>query len=75
MAPRKAVKKTPPTPEEVMQAIMTRPTIPLWPHCGFALNLSRPATFAAAREGKIKTLSMGRRRPAITSHLRKILEI
>ena len=68
------LKKTP-TPEEMMNDIATRPTVPLWPHCGFALNLSRPGTFAAARTGKIKTLNIGRRRPALTSHLRKILEI
>jgi hypothetical protein len=70
-----ARRETTITPQQMLEDIRTRPTVPLWPHAGWALNLSKPGTYAAARRGEIETLEMGRRKPAITAPLRKKLQI
>jgi hypothetical protein len=64
-----------PTPDEMMKAIMSRPTVPLWPHAGWAHNLSRGGTYQAANRGEIATIKLGRKRPALTGPLRKKLQM
>jgi hypothetical protein len=64
-----------PTPEEMLHDIKTRPTVPLWPHAGWACGLSRGGTYEAARLGRIATLELGRKKPALTAPLRKQLGI
>ena len=63
------------TPEQMLKDIKSRPTVPLWPHAGWALNLSRTGVYAAARRGDIVTDKTSRRRPALTGPLRKRLAI
>jgi hypothetical protein len=63
------------TPQQMLEDIKTRPTVPLWPHAGWAYGLSRPGTYAAARRGDIETLKGGRRRPALTAPMREKLMI
>lgn len=63
------------TPEQMLKDIKSRPTVPLWPHAGWALKLSRTGVYAAARRGDIVTDKTSRRRPALTGPLRKRLAI
>jgi propanediol utilization protein len=63
------------TPEQMLNDIKLRPTVPLWPHAAWAHGLNRPGAYAAARRGDIVTLQMGRRRPALTGPLRRKLQI
>lgn len=59
--------------DEIRNAILTKLTVPLWPVAGRALDLSRNATYDAARRGDIPTIPMGRRKPVATAWLRKTL--
>ncbi len=62
--------------KQLRQAIMTRLTVPLWPHAGKALGISRSTAYARARAGAIKTIDDGRpgtKKPVPTSFLRKEL--
>jgi hypothetical protein len=60
---------------KIRRDIMTKLTVPLWPHAGKALGLGRSSTFDAARTGAIETLDLPgiRRKPVPTSFLRKKL--
>jgi hypothetical protein len=68
-------KRWPLTPEQMMEDILTRPTVPLYPHAAWACDLSRGATYEAARRGDIQTIGLGRKRPALTGPLRRQLKI
>lgn len=61
--------------KQLRQAIMTRLTVPLWPHAGKALGISRSTAYARARAGSIKTIGDGHgtKKPVPTSFLRKEL--
>ena len=59
--------------KEIREAILSKLTVPLWPHAGKALGLGRNLTFEGARNGEIKTIQVGRRRPVPTSWLRERL--
>jgi hypothetical protein len=59
--------------QKIRRDIMTKLTVPLWPDAGMALGLSRSLTYAGAREGEIRTITVGRRKPVPTSWLRKKL--
>lgn len=60
--------------KQLRQAIMTRLTVPLWPHAGKALGISRSTAYARARTGDIVTLGgPGQKQPVPTSFLRKKL--
>lgn len=62
------------TDEEILHAILTKPTVPLWPVTGRALSLGRSATYAAAAKGGIPVLDVGaRQKPVPTAWLRKKL--
>jgi hypothetical protein len=59
---------------EIRRDIMTKLTVPLWPHAGWAFNLGRSATYDAERAGKIKTIDdVGHKKPVPTAWLRKKL--
>jgi hypothetical protein len=64
------------TPQQMMNDIRERPTVPVWPHAGWAHGFkSKGGAYAAARRGEIATIKLGRRTPAITAPLRKRLQI
>jgi excisionase family DNA binding protein len=48
--------------------------LPLWPEAGEVLDLGRSATYAAAKNGEIKTIRFGRLRKVPTAWLRKKLD-
>ena len=52
-----------------------RPTLPLWPDTGRALDLSRSSTYEAARRGEIPTIRFGRRLVVPTVALRRMLAL
>lgn len=58
---------------EIREAILTRLTVPLWPHAGRAVGSSRNATYDSARRGDIPTLDISRKKPVPTSWLRQKL--
>jgi hypothetical protein len=63
------------TPEEILQDIKTRPTVPLWPHAAWAYGRGRGAIYEDARAGRVETVELGRSRPALTAPLRRRLGI
>jgi hypothetical protein len=62
-----------PTLQEILEDIRTKPTVPLWPHVGTVLGISRGSTYAAARRGDFELLEVGRLKRAISAPLRKRL--
>jgi hypothetical protein len=58
---------------EIRRQIMTKLAVDLWPTTGKALGLGRSATYDAAREGKIKTIDVGHKKPVPTAWLRQVL--
>jgi hypothetical protein len=69
------LKRWPLTPQQMLEDIRTRPTVPLYPHAAWAYDLSRGGTYEAAKRGDIETVGMGRKRPALTGPLRRQLKI
>jgi hypothetical protein len=63
------------TLEQALKEIRTKPVVPLWPHAGLALGLSRGGVYAAAARKEIDVLEVGRLKKAITASLRKQLGI
>jgi hypothetical protein len=61
--------------DELERAILERFTVPLWPHTGQALGISRGSTYEGARNGEIPTIAIGNRRPVPTDWLRQVLRI
>ena len=60
--------------KKIINAILTRPTVEVWPFAGPPLGYrSKSASYDAARKGLIRTLEMGRKRPVPTSWLRHVL--
>jgi len=59
--------------KEILEEIRTKPTVPLWPHVGKALGISRGSTYNAAERGEIELIEIGRRKLAITAPLRRKL--
>jgi hypothetical protein len=45
---------------EARKLLESSALLPLWPHVGNILGLSRGATYAAAERGDIKTVRLGR---------------
>lgn len=58
---------------EILEDIRSRPTVPVWPHAGMALNLSRTSSYAAAKRKEIETIQIGRSIRVPTFWLRKKL--
>ena len=65
--------KPPKTIQQIMDDIRTRPTVPLWPHVGKALGVSRGKVYALAHDNKIQTIKLGSSFRAITAPLRQQL--
>jgi hypothetical protein len=61
------------TSEELRNAILTELTVPVWPHAGKALGLSRNSSYGAARRNEIPTVKIGNRLSVPTARLRKML--
>ena len=58
------------TEDQIKQDIMTKFTVPLWPHAGWAYGLSRNPTYEAAGRGDIPCITIGRTKRAPTAALR-----
>lgn len=63
------------TDQELMAAIAGRLTVPVWPHAGKALGLSKNPTYEAAKRGEIPTIKIGGAIRVPTASLRKMLGI
>ena len=61
--------------KQVLDEIRTKPTVPVWPHVGMALGLSRGGTYAAVGRAEIDVIWIGRSIKAVTAPLRKRLGI
>ena len=61
------------TEQELRAAINGRLTVPVWPHAGMALGLSRNPTYEAAKRGDIPTIKIGGAIRVPTAALRKLL--
>jgi hypothetical protein len=59
--------------KQVLEDIKSKPTVPLWPHVGMALNMSRNGVYAAAKRKEIDVIHIGRSIKVITASLRKRL--
>jgi len=60
--------------KEIIDAILTRPTVEVWPFAGPPLGYrSKSAAYDAARKGLIRVIEMGRKRPVPTRWLRHVL--
>ena len=63
------------TEQELKAAIAERLTVPVWPHAGMALGLSKNPTYEAAKRGDIPTIRIGGAIRVPTAALRRMLEI
>ena len=63
------------TVKEVKAAISDQLTVPLWPHTGIALGMSRNPVYDAAKSGEIPTIKIGRSIRVPTAALRKMLAL
>lgn len=59
--------------KEVLEDIRTKAVVPLWPHVGLVLDMSRNSTYAAAHRNEIEVIRIGRSIKAVTAPLRKRL--
>jgi hypothetical protein len=58
---------------EAIEEIRTKPTVPLWPHLGLVLDMSRGAVYQAAAKNEIECVRYGHRIKAVTAPLRRKL--
>jgi hypothetical protein len=59
--------------KDVLEEIRTKPVVPLWPHLGKLLDLSRGSVYASAARNEIDVIRIGRSIKAVTAPLRKRL--
>jgi hypothetical protein len=59
--------------KQILEDIRTKPTVPLWPHVGKALGISRGSTYAGAQRGEIDVIRIGHRMLAVSASLRRRL--
>src|SRR5262249_37729973 len=60
--------------QDLLRAIQTNLTVPVWPTAGMALNYRRKgAAYAAARRGAIHVIRTGRRMVVPTAWLKAVL--
>lgn len=74
---RKANKREPKTItlERAIEDLRRLPVVPLWPHVGVLLSVSRNAAYDAAKRGDLEVLAVGKLRKAVSAPLRKRLGI
>jgi hypothetical protein len=60
---------------QILEEIRQKPVVPLWPHAGKALGVSRGAIYAAAARNEIEVVRIGKSIKAISAALRKQLRI
>lgn len=59
---------------EAIRLCADHTTVPLWPHAGRAIGLSRDKTYSAANKGEIEGLiEVGRTRRVTTAWLSRVL--
>jgi len=56
--------------DDIRRLLTENAVLPLWPHSGTILRLSRNATYAAAARGDIKTIQLGRLKRVPTAWLK-----
>ena len=61
--------------KEALEEIRNKPVVPLWPHIGLVLKMSRGSVYEAARRNEIDVIRIGHSIKAITAPLRKKLGI
>ena len=62
--------------QRVLHDIRTLPTVPIWPHLGKALGLSRGGAYDLVRSGKVETISVGKARiKVVSAWLRRTLQL
>jgi excisionase family DNA binding protein len=59
---------------EIINEIRSNLVVPLWPHAGKALGLSRGSTYAAAARNEIPTVKFGRLLRVPTRALEQMLD-
>jgi hypothetical protein len=59
--------------DEIKRLLDENAVLPLWPHTGKILSLSRGGTYAAAERGDIKTIQLGRLKRVPTAWLKQKL--
>jgi hypothetical protein len=59
--------------DDIRKLLDDNAVLPLWPHTGKILHLSRGGTYAAAARGEIKVIALGRLKRVPTAWLRKQL--
>ena len=64
-----------PTLPEILEEIKSQPTVPVWPHAGKALGLTRSQAYRAAARKEIDTMRFGRVIKVKSVALRKQLGI
>ena len=70
----KAVEPTP-SLEAVLEDLRRMPTVPIWPHLGLLLNVSRNGAYDTARRGDVEVFRAGRRLKVLSAPLRRKLGI
>ena len=60
---------------EIIAAILRDLTVPVWPHAGRALGLSRNPTYEAVKRNEIPNMKIGGRIVVPTAPLRRMLGI
>jgi hypothetical protein len=63
------------TDDEIKQDIMNKLTVPVWPHVGRVLGLSKNPTYEAAKRQDFDCIRVGRALRAPTAPLRRRLGI
>ena len=58
---------------EALNDIKTKTVVPLWPHVGLVLNVSRGSVYGLAARNEIEVIRIGRSIRAVTAPLRKRL--
>ena len=61
--------------KDALEAIRTKPVVPLWPHIGLVLDRSRGAVYASVKRDEIDVIRIGRSIKALTAPLRQRLGI
>ena len=63
------------TEDEIRHDILSKLSVPVWPHTGKALGLSRNYTYAAVRRNEIPAIRIGKRLTVPTEYLRTALRL